>query len=153
GPAGAVPGEGRGPGPGGGPRRADGALDRRRGGRTGRDRRVRPAARAAREGHGGGEGVSDENTELPAALRPVADLDLRPALEAVLMVVDEPATEEHLAKLLERPRRQIATALRALADEYTAQRRGFELRFVAGGWRYYTRAEYAPAVERFVLDG
>ena len=33
------------------------------------------------------------------------------------------------------------------------QRRGFELRYVAGGWRFYTRAEYAPAVERFVLDG
>jgi segregation and condensation protein B len=88
-----------------------------------------------------------------AAPDPVAALDLGPALEAVLMVVDEPATEAHLAKILQRPRRQIAEALRALAEEYTAQGRGFELRFVAGGWRFYTRAEYAPAVERFVLDG
>lgn len=77
----------------------------------------------------------------------VADLDLRPALEAVLMVVDEPATEEHLAKVLERPRRAVADALRELADEYTVQRRGFELRLVAGGWRFYTRPEYAAAVE------
>ncbi|MDI5966329.1 SMC-Scp complex subunit ScpB [Streptomyces sp. SL13] len=76
-----------------------------------------------------------------------------PALEAVLMVVDEPATEEHLARLLERPRRQIADALRELADEYARQRRGFDLRLVAGGWRFYTRPAYAPAVERFVLDG
>jgi segregation and condensation protein B len=82
-----------------------------------------------------------------------AGLDLKPALEAMLMVVDEPATEEHLARLLERPRRQVADALRELADEYTAQGRGFELRFVAGGWRFYTRAAYAPAVERLVLDG
>ncbi|MFD5016388.1 SMC-Scp complex subunit ScpB [Streptomyces chartreusis] len=97
--------------------------------------------------------MSEETTELPAGLRAVADLELKPALEAMLMVVDEPATEEHLAKILERPRRQVADALRELADEYAVQGRGFELRFVAGGWRYYTRAEYAPAVERLILDG
>ncbi|GAB1330461.1 SMC-Scp complex subunit ScpB [Streptomyces sennicomposti] len=97
--------------------------------------------------------MSEDTTEVPAGLRGVADLGLKPALEAVLMVVDEPATEEQLAKTLQRPRRQIAEALRELADEYTAQGRGFELRTVAGGWRYYTRPEYAAAVETFVLDG
>ncbi|WP_230424234.1 SMC-Scp complex subunit ScpB [Streptomyces radicis] len=78
---------------------------------------------------------------------------LKPALEAVLMVVDEPATEEHLAKVLGHPRRAVANALRELADEYTREGRGFELRLVAGGWRYYTRPEFATAVEGFVLDG
>ncbi|MFE7276385.1 SMC-Scp complex subunit ScpB [Streptomyces sp. NPDC057623] len=97
--------------------------------------------------------MSEEITGLPVGLRGVADLDLKPALEAMLMVVDEPATEERLAKLLERPRRQIADALRELADDYVTQGRGFELRFVAGGWRFYTRPEYAAAVERLVLDG
>ena len=28
-----------------------------------------------------------------------------------------------------------------------------DLRRVAGGWRYYTREEYAAVVERFVMDG
>ncbi|CAM5359024.1 SMC-Scp complex subunit ScpB [Streptomyces tanashiensis] len=79
--------------------------------------------------------------------------DLKPALEAVLMVVDEPATEAHLAKVLERTPREVADALHELADEYTSQGRGFELRRVAGGWRYYTRAAFAPAVEAFVLEG
>ena len=97
--------------------------------------------------------MSEETEEAPAGLPGVADLDLKPALEAVLMVVDEPATEEHLAKILERPKRQITKALRELAGEYAAQGRGFELRHVANGWRFYTRAAYAPAVERFVLDG
>ncbi len=78
---------------------------------------------------------------------------LKPSLEAVLMVVDEPATEEHLAKVLGRPRREVATALRELADAYTREGRGFELRLIAGGWRFYTRPEYAAAVEGFVLDG
>ncbi|MER5812964.1 SMC-Scp complex subunit ScpB [Streptomyces sp. NPDC002033] len=80
-------------------------------------------------------------------------LDLKGALEAVLMVVDEPATAEHLAKVLERTPREVAGALAALADEYTAERRGFELRQVAGGWRFYSRPAYAAAVEAFVLDG
>ncbi|MEV7321131.1 SMC-Scp complex subunit ScpB [Streptomyces sp. NPDC093970] len=97
--------------------------------------------------------MSEDTTGLPAGLRPVAELDLKPALEAVLMVVDEPATAEHLSKILERPRQTITKALRALAEEYTAQGRGFELRFVAGGWRFYTRGEFAPAVERLVLEG
>ncbi|MFF5285826.1 MULTISPECIES: SMC-Scp complex subunit ScpB [Streptomyces] len=69
------------------------------------------------------------------------------------MVVDEPATEAHLAKVLERTPSEVADALHELADEYTAQGRGFELRRVAGGWRYYTRAAFAPAVEAFVLEG
>ena len=78
---------------------------------------------------------------------------LKGALEAVLMVVDEPATTDHLAKVLGRTPREVADALGELADEYTVQRRGFELRTVAGGWRFYTRPEYAQAVEAFVLDG
>ncbi|MFF5504529.1 SMC-Scp complex subunit ScpB [Streptomyces roseolus] len=79
--------------------------------------------------------------------------DLKPALEAVLMVVDEPATEAHLAKVLDRAPAEVADALHELADEYTADGRGFELRRVAGGWRYYTRPAHAAAVEAFVTDG
>ncbi|MFJ8084339.1 SMC-Scp complex subunit ScpB [Streptomyces sp. NPDC096205] len=97
--------------------------------------------------------MSEPTGEVSTGPHTVAGLDLRPALEAVLMVVDEPASEEHLAKILERPRRQIADALRELADEYARQGRGFELRYVAGGWRFYTRPEYAAAVEKLVLEG
>ncbi|MFI5529328.1 SMC-Scp complex subunit ScpB [Kitasatospora sp. NPDC051853] len=78
---------------------------------------------------------------------------LRAELEAVLLLVDEPATEQHLASVLLRPRAEVAAVLRELAAEYTAQGRGFDLRFVAGGWRFYTRAECSPAVDRYVLDG
>lgn len=75
------------------------------------------------------------------------------AIEAVLMVVDEPVAEVTLAQVLERPRREVAAVLRELAADYTAAGRGFDLREVAGGWRLYTRAECAQVVERFVLDG
>ena len=78
---------------------------------------------------------------------------LRAALEAVLFVVDEPVTEVVLAQVLECPRDQVAGTLHALAAEYAGQGRGFDLREVAGGWRFYTRAECMPVVERFVRDG
>ncbi|WP_433324756.1 SMC-Scp complex subunit ScpB [Spirillospora sp. CA-294931] len=93
--------------------------------------------------------------EFPDA--PGADLTalpgLRASIEAILLVVDEPVTELTLAQLLERPRREVAATLRELAGEYTDQGRGFDLREVAGGWRFYTRDICAPVVERFVTDG
>jgi segregation and condensation protein B len=82
-----------------------------------------------------------------------AEPSLGAALEAILLVADEPIAEVVLAQVLERPRSEVVGTLRALAREYTEQGRGFELREVAGGWRYYTRPDCAPVVERFVLDG
>lgn len=82
-----------------------------------------------------------------------ADAGLRADLEAVLMVVDEPVAEERLAGVLERPRAEVAAALRELSAEYAAQGRGFDLRLVAGGWRFYSRDTCSAAVDRFLLDG
>jgi segregation and condensation protein B len=78
---------------------------------------------------------------------------LRPSLEAILLVADEPVPEVLIAQVLERPRHEVAAALYALAGEYTADGRGFDLREIAGGWRFYTREDCAPLVERFVRDG
>ena len=78
---------------------------------------------------------------------------LRACLEAILLVVDEPVPEVVLAQVLERPREEIALEIAGLAASYTAEGRGFDLREVAGGWRFYTREECAPVVERFVRDG
>ncbi len=78
---------------------------------------------------------------------------LRAALEAVLLVVDEPVSEVVLAQVVERPTEEVVQTLRGLACGYASEDRGFELRAVAGGWRLYTRADCAPYVERFVLDG
>jgi segregation and condensation protein B len=77
----------------------------------------------------------------------------RSALEAVLMVIDEPVTELALASALELPVEDVRAHLEALEEEYAETQRGFSLRNIAGGWRMYSRAEFAPVVERFVLDG
>jgi segregation and condensation protein B len=82
---------------------------------------------------------------------PVADL--RPSLEAVLMVADQPLDELTLASAVGYPAGEVRAALAGLAQEYTEQGRGFDLRNVAGGWRFYTREEYAVVVEGFVLEG
>lgn len=78
---------------------------------------------------------------------------LRASIEAILLVVDEPVPEVTLAQILERPRQEVVATLRELAAEYTGQGRGFDLREIAGGWRFYTRDSCAPVVERFVTDG
>ena len=82
---------------------------------------------------------------------PVAEL--RPALEAVLMVADQPLDQVTLATAVGYPVTEVVAALTTLAGEYDEQGRGFELRNVAGGWRFYTRDDYASVVEKFVLDG
>ena len=83
----------------------------------------------------------------------VAVAELRPSLEALLMIADQPLDETTLATAVGAPVPEVSNALVGLAQEYAEQGRGFELRNVAGGWRYYSREEFAPVVEAFVLDG
>ncbi|MCD4536503.1 SMC-Scp complex subunit ScpB [Nocardioides sp. cx-169] len=100
--------------------------------------------------------MSDTRPESPTddgELLAVPLAELRPALEAVLMVSDQPLDDVSLASTVGYPAEEVSAALRELAEEYTAQGRGFELRNVAGGWRFYSRDEYAPVVEAFVLEG
>lgn len=81
------------------------------------------------------------------------EADLRHALEAVLLVVDEPAPTARLAAALGAPLEQVAAALAALAAAWRTERRGFVLREVAGGWRLYSDPAAATWVERFLLEG
>ncbi|MPZ96447.1 MAG: SMC-Scp complex subunit ScpB [Propionibacteriales bacterium] len=69
------------------------------------------------------------------------------------MVTDQPLDHLTLAQAVGHPPQQVERALADLAESYTADGRGFDLRNVAGGWRFYTREDYAPIVEKYVLDG
>jgi segregation and condensation protein B len=97
----------------------------------------------------------------PADATPVAVDDLPggalAALEAVLMVVDEPVPEVRLAAVLDLPTDRVAELLAELAAEYRGERggrpRGFELRRAGDGWRMYSAPAFHAAVGRFVLDG
>jgi segregation and condensation protein B len=93
------------------------------------------------------------------------------ALEAVLMVLDQPATATELATGLNLTVSAVEELLAELQREYSgytvkapdmddasvagfsSSPRGFELRSIAGGWRIYSRADFADIVGRFVLEG
>lgn len=100
-------------------------------------------------GDGGPEATGAGSSEAPG----LVDEELRAALEAILLVVDEPVAEIVLAEVLEQPTNRVAAMLEQVSGDYTAAGHGFDLRRAAGGWRLYTRPEYATYVERFVLNG
>lgn len=77
----------------------------------------------------------------------------RSTIEAILMVVDQPVTVLDLADALELELEDVRSILMDLQDEYTEQQRGFSLREINGGWRVYSRSDYAPAVEKFLMGG
>jgi segregation and condensation protein B len=82
-----------------------------------------------------------------------SDEALEAALEALLLVVDSPASEESLAETVGQPKARIVVALRTMAQKFTDRSSGIDLRRVGEGWRFYTRDVYAPFVEKLLLDG
>jgi segregation and condensation protein B len=105
---------------------------------------------------------NDITTDLPADLDlgidvatapELDDSDLGAALEALLLVVDTPVTVDQLAAATEQPAYRVAAKLQVMAEELTARESGIDLREAGGGWRMYTRARFAPYVERLLLDG
>jgi segregation and condensation protein B len=82
-----------------------------------------------------------------------ASLEAKRAIEAIVMVADQPADPRLLAQLIEIPAARVDELCQLLAAEYLAENRGFELVRLAGGWRFQSVGELAPYVERFVLTG
>ena len=75
------------------------------------------------------------------------------ALEAILLVADEPAEPQLLAQLLEVSPARVEELCGELAARYATEEHGFVLVKVAGGWRYQTAPDLAAYVERFALEG
>ena len=75
------------------------------------------------------------------------------AIEAIVMVAVEPVAPDLLAQLLEQPTAVIERLCAELSTAYDQAGHGFQMVKVAGGYRYQSRADLAPYVERFLLDG
>lgn len=79
------------------------------------------------------------------------------ALEAILMVTEDPVSPAELARAVEVPEHQVVPLLDELVAEADGhdggRQRGYQLREVAGGWRYYSRMRYADQVSAFMLSG
>jgi segregation and condensation protein B len=98
-------------------------------------------------------GMNEPEMNEPGINEPgMNELALAPAIEAILLVAHEPVTPELMAQLLEHPLSRIEQICDELAQRYVAAGHGFELAKVAGGYRYQTRSEFSPYVERFLLN-
>lgn len=94
-----------------------------------------------------------DRENLDIAEDPLDAEELRSVLEALLLVMDTPVTVDALAAASEQPVYRVAAKLQLMADELAERDSGIELRQTAGGWRLYTRARFAPYVEKLLLDG
>ncbi|HEY9497514.1 MAG TPA: SMC-Scp complex subunit ScpB [Terrimesophilobacter sp.] len=103
---------------------------------------------------------TETETETEVLEEPVVELDVERALEAILMIADEPQSIVSLATALGAPVPAVRQSIERLVDDYDGRgvdggaggvRRGFELREVGGGWRIYVRGEYDSVVRDFVL--
>ncbi|WP_343708214.1 SMC-Scp complex subunit ScpB [Mycobacterium sp.] len=88
-----------------------------------------------------------------AEAAPMDAEELGAVLEALLLVVDSPVAVEALAAATQQPAHRIAARLAQMSAELTERDSGIDLRRTAEGWRMYTRATFAPYVEKLLLDG
>ena len=100
------------------------------------------------------DGVSGGSGD-PGAETAPADIvtEARRAIEAMLLVASEPTEEHLLAQMVELPPETVRGICLELAAGYDADRRGFQLVEVAGGWRYQTHPDVHPYVERYAMEG
>jgi segregation and condensation protein B len=93
--------------------------------------------------------MSDVDATEPDTTSP----ELLRAIEALLLVADEPVTPNLLAQLLERPVDEVEALCDELSAGYLTDGRGIVIARVAGGYRLQTAPDLAPYIERFVLEG
>ena len=79
------------------------------------------------------------------------DADHLRAIEAMILVAQEPVAPELLAQLLERAVVDVERWCHELAAGYETDGKGFQLVRVAGGYRLQTHPDLTPYVERFLL--
>jgi segregation and condensation protein B len=102
--------------------------------------------------------TDDLATDVTAAVepedRPLTDAEIAQRVEAILLIVEEPQSIVSLAAAVQAPTAAVRRVVRALAADYDGEsggpRRGFELREVGGGWRFYVRAEHDDMVSDYV---
>ncbi len=81
-----------------------------------------------------------------------SERELSRHIEAILMVAEDPVPASVLAEVCEVSQTEVEAALQRLSEAYEQERRGFALRKVAGGWRFYSHPEEAAYVEAFLAS-
>ena len=78
--------------------------------------------------------------------------NLKPMLEALLLVSDDSVPATELARACGASPGEVSQALAELSAEYSDANRGFQLREVAGGWRLFTHPAFRDQVADYVLS-
>jgi segregation and condensation protein B len=77
--------------------------------------------------------------------------ELKPAIEAILYVAEEPLPSKQMAKILGGvEEKDVVAAIEELMREYDERASGFEIREIAGGWRISTRAQYHDFIRKYL---
>lgn len=76
--------------------------------------------------------------------------EMQAALEAIIYAADEPATLEQIANALGVEKTEARAGLDLLTAAYQTDERGIEVRKVAGGWKFYTKAQHHEVVRKFI---
>jgi segregation and condensation protein B len=78
------------------------------------------------------------------------DQEIQAALEAIIYAADEPATVDQIAKALGLEKARAREAIEQLTAAYQSDTCGIEIRKVAGGWKFYTKAQHHDVVRKFI---
>jgi len=76
--------------------------------------------------------------------------EIQASLEAIIYAADEPATLDQISKALGIEKPEARAALEQLVAAYQTEDRGIEVRKVAGGWKFYTKAQHHDVVRKFI---
>src|SRR6201997_961143 len=76
--------------------------------------------------------------------------EIQAGLEAIIYAADEPATLDQISKALGIEKAETRAALDQLMATYQTEDRGIEVRKVAGGWKFYTKAQHHEVVRKFI---
>ena len=77
--------------------------------------------------------------------------ELKPIIESLIFVSEEPITVKHLAALLDEEQpADVEAAAEQLTSEFNARGSGVEIRQVAGGYKMSTRPELNEYIRRFL---
>src|SRR5262245_2851254 len=77
--------------------------------------------------------------------------ELKPVIEALLFVADDPLPFKQLCKILgDVPEEDVMWALSELVADYEKRESGLEAREIAGGWRISTRPQYHEFIRKYL---
>jgi segregation and condensation protein B len=105
------------------------------------------SAPASESLNGASSGVADDDEDDIRATRE----ELKPVIESLLFVADEPLPFKQLCKVLgDVPEEDVKAALEELVADYELRGSGLEVREIAGGWRISTRPQHHEFIRKYL---